>query len=113
MLPFGDLGLKITAYLAKRFGSDREGATRTCGEEAGRRFGVRSRKSWSAGERLAWDRWAPLLTMLPGIERWTPAQRRAAVKVVRAKGGQRESDFVRLFDAHRRLRNAVARLARD
>ena len=37
MLPFGDLGLKITAYLAERFGSDRERGTRTCVREAARR----------------------------------------------------------------------------
>jgi hypothetical protein len=30
---------------------------------------------------------------------------------VKAKGGRRESDFVRLFDRHRRLRRAVLRLA--
>jgi len=30
---------------------------------------------------------------------------------VRAKGGRRESDFVRLFDSHRRLRRAMLRLA--
>ena len=113
LLPFGDLGLKITAYLAERFGSDREGATRTCAREAAQRFGVRSTKTWSPGERLAWDRWGPLLTMLKGVERWTPEQRREAVLTVRAKGGRRESDFVRRFDAHRRLRQAVSKLARD
>jgi hypothetical protein len=32
---------------------------------------------------------------------------------VKAKGGRRESDFVRLFDAHRRLRKAIAVLAQD
>jgi hypothetical protein len=32
---------------------------------------------------------------------------------VKAKGGRRESDFVRLFDAHRKLRKAVAMLAKD
>ena len=46
--------------------------------------------------------------------RWSagpPQDRRALVRVVRAKGGRRESDFVRLFDGHRRLRRAMLLLA--
>ncbi|MCK6461933.1 MAG: hypothetical protein L6Q95_18790, partial [Planctomycetes bacterium] len=62
-------------------------------------------------ERLAWSRWAPLLLAAEGVERWTAAERRAAVAAVRAKGGRRESDFVRLFDGHRKLRAAILRMA--
>jgi hypothetical protein len=43
--------------------------------------------------------------------RWSPAERRALVRVVRAKGGRRESDFVRAFDAHAKLRHALLALA--
>jgi hypothetical protein len=32
------------------------------------------------------------------------------VQVVRAKGGRRESEFVRRFDAHRKLRAAIRKL---
>ena len=32
--------------------------------------------------------------------------------MIRAKGGRRESEFVRRFDAHRPLRAAVAEVAR-
>ena len=47
------------------------------------------------------------------VERWSASNKRALVRVVRAKGGRRESDFVRLFDRHRRLRAAVLRLAEE
>ncbi len=66
---------------------------------------------WSAGERLAWRRWSPLLIAIPGIERWSAAERRAAGEVARAKGGRRESDFVHAFDAHPKLRRALLALA--
>jgi len=49
--------------------------------------------------------------MLPGISGWRPEQKHALVKVVRAKGGRRESDFVTLFDKHRRLQRAILKLA--
>jgi hypothetical protein len=107
-----DVGLRASRYLARRFGSDREAGARACVREAAARTGVRSLSGFTPGERLAWTRWAPILMMIPGVERWSPLSRRALVAVVRAKGGRRESDFVRLFDAHRPLRRAILRLAR-
>jgi hypothetical protein len=109
----GDVGLKITEMLAHRFGADRERGIRTCSREAARLLGVRSLRSFSAGERLAWERWSPLVMVLPGIGRWSPEARRALVDVIRAKGGKRESRFVDLFDRHRSLRNAILRLSAE
>jgi hypothetical protein len=113
VLPLANVGLHVTRYVAERFGSDRERAARTCSAEAGALLGVRSFRAFSPGERLAWDRWAPLVMVLPGVRNWSPAQKRALIAVIRAKGGRRESDFVRLYDAHRPLRGAVRRLAED
>jgi hypothetical protein len=105
-----EVGLRITDALAMRFGSDREEAARTCSREAAALAGLRSMRGFSAGERLAWDRWAPLVRILPGIARWGPAEKRALVEVVRSKGGRRESDFVARFDRHLRLRRAILQL---
>ncbi len=107
------IGLQVTDYLADRFGSDRARGERVCAREAAQRFGVRSFARWSPGERLAWRRWSPLLQLLRGVERWTDAERRAAVQVVRAKGGRREADFARRFDRHARLRREILRLTRE
>ena len=97
--------------LSRRFGSDREGAGRACGDEARALLGVRSHAGWTTGERLAWARWTPVILILPGLARWSAAERRALVRVVRAKGGRRESEFVRRFDAHAKLRRAIGSLA--
>ena len=112
-LPLGELGLRISRLLADRFGADRERAIRTLSREAAKLLGVRALWNWPAGERLAWERWSPLILMLPGISRWRPEERRTLVKVVRAKGGRCESSFVTLFDKHRRLRRAILKLAEE
>jgi len=52
----GNIGLGIARYCAERFGADREAAIRTCNQEAARLLGVGSRREWSAGERLWWER---------------------------------------------------------
>jgi hypothetical protein len=111
ILDLPEVGLKVTDAVAKRFGADREAAARASSREAMALVEIRTLAGWSAGERLAWERWAPLVCILPGISRWSPSQKRSLAKVVKAKGGRRESEFVRLFDAHRPLRRAIRALA--
>ena len=110
-VPLGNVGLRISRLLAARGGADRERAVRECSRDAARLLGVRSFGAWTPGERLAWERWSPLVLALGDAGGWPAADRAALVDVIRAKGGRRESDFVRRFDRHRRLRRAVLGLA--
>jgi hypothetical protein len=109
-VPLANVGIAVTDLLARRFGSDRAAADRVCAAEAAARLGIRV-AGGTRGERLAWRRWAPVVLLLPRLERWREAERRALLEVIRAKGGLRESDFVRRFDAHPRLRAAIRDLA--
>ena len=111
VVPTDRIGLAVTDRLARRFGADRERAARESADEAARLLGAGDWRRFSAAERLAWTRLAPVVVMLPGVARWSPADRRALAAVVRAKGGRRESDYVALFDAHALLRRALVRLA--
>lgn len=108
--PTASIGFALARRLRARAGADREAALRACEERAAERLGVRSISGWTAGERLWWRRWAPLLDAIPGLDRWTSAARRALVRIVRAKGRRRESDYARLFDAHPHLLAAVLAL---
>jgi hypothetical protein len=108
----GNVGARISRYLAERFGGERERGIRTCSEEAAHLLGVRNLGRLTPEERTAWERWAPLVMILPRVEAWKPAERRALAGVIRAKGGRRESDFVGLFDRHPRLRRAALDLAK-
>ncbi len=133
LLPIPSVGIAATRFLAANWGSDRERAERECAAEAARILevpcdarpgagvapdasgraagGVLTPRGWSRDERLWWRRWAPLVCMLPGVSGWSAAERAALAAVIRAKGGRRESDFVRAFDAHLRLRAAVGAIA--
>ena len=89
----------------------RRAPTRECADEAAARVGVRAvrlrrrraRGVASAGRRSCW--------CCRGSNAGARAERRALAEVIRAKGGRRESDFVRRFDAHPRLRAAIRDLA--
>ena len=45
------------------------------------------------------------------MAQWSRAERRALVKVIRAKGGAHEADYLEHFHAHPRLSRAIVRMA--
>jgi hypothetical protein len=107
IVPLERAGLRVTRFLAERFGAHRERAARACLLEATRLLGTAPGPGASRGERLWWERWAPLVCSLPGVARWSRADRAALAEVIRAKGGPRESDYIPLFDSHLPLRAAL------
>jgi hypothetical protein len=112
LLPLPNVGLCVTDFMAQRFGSDRERGERECVAEAQRLLATGPAGDWSDDERHAWDRWAPLVCILPGLEAWSAEEKLALADVVRAKGGRRESEFVLRFDRHTKLRSAIRELAK-
>ena len=111
MLPLASVGLAVTDFLAAHHGDEPDRGARSCVRAAAARLGAGPTPQWTRSERLAFERWAPLVLLLPGLARWSAAERRAFAAVIRAKGGARESEFVRRFDAHAKLRAAVAGVA--
>jgi hypothetical protein len=107
----GQIGLAVSGFLAKRFGSRREEGLEWCATEAARVLRVRSFSGWTSGERLAWERWGPVVLVLPGLAGWSPADRRALALVIRAKGSRSERSFVEMANAHPRFYKALVALA--
>ncbi len=69
--------------------------------------GLASLAGFNREERRMWTRWAPLVASLPGTGRWTTAERRAIVDVVRTKAARRETEYVTHLAAHPRLLHAL------
>jgi hypothetical protein len=103
----GRVGRRVAARLATEHGADRERAVAETEARARELLGVRSLAGWTAEERLWWRRWSPLVAAIPGLARWSAADRRAVAAVIRAKGGRRESEYVHRLAAHPRLRRAL------
>ena len=108
LLPIAELGLRIGDGLAAKGNGRRERILAECSREAMALTGLRSLRGFSAGERLAWQRWSPLVMIcLKGVVRWSLAERRALALVIRAKGGRNESGFLARFAAHPKLARAL------
>ncbi len=105
------ISLGVLDYVSQRFGSQREQGTRQCSQELAKALGIGSISGWTADERLMWHRLSPVIAAVADIRKWPKADRDALTDVIRAKGKVHEKDYVKLFDAHPRLRRAVAAFA--
>jgi hypothetical protein len=105
--PVAAHGARAAACLARLGAADRDAALDAATGALVRLTGVRTMTGFTRDERAAWRRWSPLVLALPGVTRWPAADRRSLARVVRAKGGRRESDFAALVDAHPRLVRAL------
>ncbi len=112
VLPLSHVGAAVSRHLARTYGSDRERGSSECLDRAQSLLPAHSPETWNADERQAFERWAPLVCVLPNVEQWSPAEHAALLSIIRSKGGRREADFVHQFDLHPRLRSAIVELAR-
>jgi hypothetical protein len=112
IFPLDNVGLHVTRMLAARFGADRERGIATCVKEAMQKLNVATLRDLSRDQKQAWERWAPLVGVLAGVDQWSARDKRALASLIKAKGSPHELEYLHLFDSHMRLRNAIADLAR-
>lgn len=106
-----NLGYAVTRYFARRYDGDRRRGLAGTVELVRRALGIRSLSRWSSDELTALERMAPLVAMIPDINRWSATERSDLAGIVRAKGGACERRFVQRCNRHGRFREAVGRLA--
>jgi hypothetical protein len=76
-----------------------------------RALGAGGTRAWSAAERRALVRLAPVLGLIPDLGTWPSRERRALAEVIRAKGRTDETGYLRHLRRHRRLRRWLVALA--
>ena len=110
-LALGNIGLRMSSVLGAYAGISREQAVEQCVVDATRELGVHRDAPPLGNEKLMWQRWAPLVRALPGLDRWSRADKRAIAALVKAKAASNEADYLRRADAHPRLARAIVQLS--
>jgi hypothetical protein len=90
-----DLAALVTRDVARRHGGSRDAATRGAMRRVTRALGVGRLAAWTDAERGAFRRWAPVIALVPDLDRWAPALRARVVRMIRAKGGRGEGPYAR------------------
>lgn len=111
LFPYENVGHLVTRHIAEHYNGDHLLATQEATSNVARQLGVKDLERWPPDEREAFRRWCLLVELFPALERWSATDKRELVRIMRAKGGKHESMFVRLANAHQRLRQAIHELA--
>jgi hypothetical protein len=104
------LAYAVTGYFARQSGGDRAAGTRAAVQHVTRALGIDHLKRWREDEVIALQRLAPLLAGVPDLGRWPASDKRAMVRILRAKGGPAERDYILRCCRHSRLRAALQSL---
>ncbi len=107
-----NIALRSAKVLEQHAGKSCPNGIRHCVEQAMHLLAYRPRKRLSRSCKTAWERWSPIIVTIPSLSRWSSTNKRALIKIINAKGGQRESKYVSLFDQHRLLQSAILKLSK-
>ncbi len=100
----------VTRRIAQDFEGDRLRAAREAAARVSRALGVVRWRSWPADERRAFERLSMVAALIPDLDRWSTPDRRALVRLLRAKGGPSELPYIQLLHGHRRLQLSLRAL---
>lgn len=103
------LGLAVQRRMRARSGADPIRARRDSSARVARALGRRP-ETGDPIARKSFEDQALVLALVPDLRRWGPAEKDAAASVVRAKTAAEEIRYLRLSQAHERLRRAIIRL---
>jgi len=102
----GALGLAVArARVGHRLGADGRDVARVR-----KALGIANLLSWTDAERAALHALAPVLARLVDLPRWDQRDRKALVRIIRAKGGHTERGVDRVMRAHPRLERELRAL---
>jgi len=109
-LDLGAIGLRQSRFVAEVFGGDRRRAVRSCVSRTARVLGQPHPGKLPPERRRAWEMLAPLLAMIPSLERWGKRDKQRLLRILQVKGSPAERGVDRLIRAHRPLRSALHEL---
>jgi len=111
-IALADLGYAVTQHVARAYAGDRRRAVRESIQAIARHVPLGDTRSWTEGERLGLERLAPLIDAIGGTRHWPTSDREILARLLRAKGGRRERDFLALAQALPALDAGMRHLAR-
>ncbi|HEX8422598.1 MAG TPA: hypothetical protein VF634_04265 [Pyrinomonadaceae bacterium] len=103
------IGLTVGRRMAREFDGDAR-AIRDASVKAVRRALGATGEKLNAAEERAFSNFALVLALIPGLARWTTAEKREVMQIIRAKAGADELRYLRLLCRHARLRRAIIAL---
>ena len=103
------IGLAVQRHMATKYEGDAEKFRSAAVKELARVLDVRTSEGREA-ELLVLSDFAVTLSLIEDLSEWSNAEKRALLKIIRAKAASDESSYLKLMQKHARLRRALIRI---
>ncbi len=100
------LGLAVQRKMADEFDGDAGQMRRSTTKALAGSLGV-NLETWNTREQWAFCNFAVALSLAPGLSRWTSEEKRALVRIIRAKAGPNETEYFHRLQQQQTLRDAL------
>jgi len=104
-----NLGFAVSHRMAQDFGGDPDRMRDACRATLTKALNVEIAQSTSV-EQKAFDNFASVFSLVPKLNDWPLPDKQALLAVIRAKAASEETDYLRLLQKHRRLRDTLLQL---
>jgi hypothetical protein len=104
-----NLGLKINRRMAAKFQGESARIRPTASAWLARLLGEKV-SSLRPQQQASFENFALVLSLVPSLSSWNHEEKRALLKIIRAKSAANEMRYARLLQKHRRLREALLEL---
>ena len=104
-----NLGLRLSRRMAQEFGGDLPVMRDASVARISRALGVNSYR-WTNAEWRSLEEWSLVLSLIPKITGWSPAERREMTEIIRSRSGPNEMHYLHLTQHHMKLRWELLRL---
>ena len=104
-----NIGLKVNQRMSEEFQGNNQRFRKVAGASLSRVLGV-SIASWSQLRRTNFENFAVVFSLVPALSLWSNDEKRALVRIIRAKSAANETLYLRLSQKHPRLREALLKL---
>jgi hypothetical protein len=104
-----NIGLAVQRRMAATHKGDAETFKSGAVKELARAIGIRA-EAWPNTGLSALQDFAVALSLVKDIHRWSGEEKRALVKIIRAKAASDESSYLKLMQKHVRLRQTIIKL---
>lgn len=104
-----NIGLTIQRRMAQSFHGDEQQMRHACASRVAQALNIQT-ANWNASEQRAFSELALVLHLIPDLSRWSEDEKRAIIRIIRAKAGADEVQYVRLLQRHAKLRAQLIKL---
>jgi hypothetical protein len=107
-----NLALRVNRRMAREFDGDSARIREASVREVAAALSLNPAR-WSKSQLCSLENWSLVLSLIPGLKRWLPREKRDLIRIMQSQSAPDEMRYLRLTQRHGRLRKELLRLGSE